>query len=108
METAVGRVVPSGSVIGTDGRRSIRGVDFAESPCRKIRNKNNHKYDNILLSRKEHRLKLLWASRVWDLCRGLTSVAWTGVDCDMSTQAGLAGLLASVYAVKTLVEALAL
>ena len=29
--------------------------------------------------------------------RGLTAVAWTGVGCDTSTRAGLAGLLASLY-----------
>ena len=35
-EETVVRVVPSGSAVGTDCRRSSRGVDVADSPCREF------------------------------------------------------------------------
>ena len=53
-EESVVLVVPSGSVIGTDCRRSSRGMDFADSPSRAIPNTNQHQYDSVLRSRKEH------------------------------------------------------
>ena len=84
---------------------ATRAVEWtSRTPCRKIPNAKKHTYESILRNRKEHRPKQLWELLIWDLSRELTSVAGTGVDCDMCTRAGLAGLLASVYAVKPFVE----
>ena len=63
--------------------------------------KNQHKYDSFRRIRKEHgRPKQRWGPRALTVSRGLTSVAWTGVVCDMSSRAGHAGLLPCVYSVK--------
>ena len=55
------RVVPSGSVVGTDCHRSSHGVDFADSTFRKCNklDANQHKYDSFR-SREGHVRKLAW------------------------------------------------
>ena len=55
------RVVPSGSVVGTDCHRSSHGVDYADSTFRKCNklDANQHKYDSFR-SREGHVRKLAW------------------------------------------------